>query len=93
MILFRAVDEFSEQQFCSQHELNMYVLRMTGDAKMQIKDILCTVGFPEECLHPQPFRFRGEDEKLDLVRSDENIKREEDQKRVIGCESCGRHRS
>ena len=89
MILFRAVDEFSEQQFCSQHELNMYVLRMTGDAKMQIKDILCTVGFPEECLHPQPFRFRGEDEKLDLVRSE----REEDQKRVIGCESCGRHRS
>lgn len=57
----------TEQQFCNQHQLSMHILRMTGDAKMQLKDILCTVGFPESCMLPQPFNYRGVDEKLDLV--------------------------
>ena len=40
---------------------------MTADAKQQLKDLLCVLGFPEECMHPHPFNFRGIDEQLDLV--------------------------
>ena len=58
----------SEGRFCSEHSLNRSVLRMTSDAKMQLKNLLCDVGFPQECLHPMPFRYRGDDENLDLVR-------------------------
>jgi len=59
--------DMSEGHFCSQHSLNRSVLRMTSDAKMQLKNLLCDVGFPQECLHPMPFRYRGDDENLDLV--------------------------
>ena len=57
----------SEGKFCYDHSLNNSVLRMTSDAKMQLKNLLCDVGFPQECLHPMPFRYRQEDENLDLV--------------------------
>ena len=45
----------------------MSILRMIGDAKFQLKDILCKIGFSDECMHPQPFNYRGADEQLDLV--------------------------
>lgn len=61
------VDEYSEQQFCSAHELNQPILRMISDAKMQLKDILCNIGFPERCMYPQKFNYRGADDQLDLV--------------------------
>lgn len=64
---FRGVDETAEQHFCETHELNMSTLRMTDDAIMQLKDLLCNIGFPEDSLHPQPFNYRGLDEQLDLV--------------------------
>lgn len=57
----------SEGKFCYDHSLNNSVLRMTSDAKMQLKNLLCDVGFPQECLHPIPFRYRQDDENLDLV--------------------------
>ncbi|XP_057317532.1 ATP-dependent RNA helicase A protein-like [Hydractinia symbiolongicarpus] len=63
----RGVDETAEQHFCETHELNMSTLRMTDDAIMQLKDLLCNIGFPEDSLHPQPFNYRGLDEQLDLV--------------------------
>lgn len=63
----RGMDENAERDFCSTHELNLSVLRMTGDAIMQLKDLLCNIGFPEDCLFPQPFTYRGLDEQLDLV--------------------------
>lgn len=49
--------------------MNMSVLRMTYDAKMQLKDLLCEMGFPENCMHPNRFNYRGLDENLDLVRA------------------------
>lgn len=67
------MDQMSEQRFCDTHELNMSVLRMTSDAKMQLKDLLCNIGFPEECLHPMPFTYRGLDENLDLVTALLNV--------------------
>ena len=65
--LFRANGATSEGKFCYDHSLNNSVLRMTSDAKMQLKNLLCDIGFPQECLHPMPFRYREEDENLDLV--------------------------
>lgn len=33
----------------------------------QLRAILLNTGFPEECLLPQAFNFRGPDAKLDVV--------------------------
>lgn len=63
----RGTDELAEEQFCETHQLNMSILRMAYDAKMQLKDILCELGFPEHCMHPAHFNYRGLDENLDLV--------------------------
>jgi len=63
----RDVGEDAEANFCENHQLNMATLRMTSDAKMQLKDLLCNIGFPDECMYPQPFNYSGPDESLDMV--------------------------
>eukprot|EP00795_Rhopilema_esculentum_P010875 gene10875-19698_t len=63
----RSVSEDAEIGFCQSHQLNMSTLRMTSDAKMQLKDLLCNLGFPDDCMHPQPFNYSGPDTALDLV--------------------------
>ncbi|CAH3166121.1 unnamed protein product [Porites evermanni] len=60
-------DESAEYQFCESRQLNMSTLRMTAEAKLQLKDLLCNAGFPDECMHPQPFNYSGPDSKLDMV--------------------------
>lgn len=60
-------DESAEYQFCESRQLNMSTLRMTSEAKLQLKDLLCNAGFPDECMHPQPFNYSGPDSKLDMV--------------------------
>ncbi|XP_078384818.1 ATP-dependent RNA helicase A protein-like [Oculina patagonica] len=60
-------DESAEFHFCDSHQLNMSTLRMTSEAKLQLKDLLCNAGFPDECMHPQPFNYSGPDSKLDMV--------------------------
>lgn len=39
--------EDAEIRFCEHKRLNMPTLRMTWEAKVQLKDILVNVGFPE----------------------------------------------
>lgn len=53
--------------FCEQKSLNMQTLRMTCEAKNQLRDILTNIGFPEESLLPQAFNFMGPDNNLDVV--------------------------
>ena len=53
--------------FCDQKSLNMQTLRMTCEAKNQLRDILTNIGFPEESLLPQSFNFTGPDNQLDVV--------------------------
>ena len=47
----------------------MPTLRVTWEAKNQLKDLLVSAGFPEEVLMPQVFNFYGPDPKLDLIVS------------------------
>ncbi|XP_069497511.1 ATP-dependent RNA helicase A isoform X2 [Ambystoma mexicanum] len=61
--------EDAETRFCEHKRLNMSTLRMTWEAKVQLKDILVNAGFPEECLMTQVFNNTGPDNKLDLVIS------------------------
>ncbi|XP_028409154.1 ATP-dependent RNA helicase A-like [Dendronephthya gigantea] len=63
----RSVDETAEMQFCDSRQLNMATLRMTSEAQLQLKNILCDAGFPQDCMHPQPFNFNGPDSQLDIV--------------------------
>lgn len=42
--------EDAEMQFCERKCLNMQTLRMTHEARNQLKDIMLISGFPEECL-------------------------------------------
>ncbi|CAB4061841.1 unnamed protein product [Lepeophtheirus salmonis] len=42
-------------------------MRVTADAKSQLKDLLIKAGFPEECMIPQCYNFSGPDGKLDVV--------------------------
>lgn len=61
--------EDAEIRFCEHKRLNMATLRMTWEAKVQLKDILVNAGFPEECLMTQVFNNTGPDNKLDVVIS------------------------
>ena len=63
----RGHGESSEMAFCEQKQLQWQILRMTCEAKNQLRDILVNSGFPEECLAPQSFSFNGPDLKLDVV--------------------------
>ncbi|XP_078263717.1 ATP-dependent RNA helicase A isoform X2 [Rhinoraja longicauda] len=61
--------EDAEIRFCEHKRLNMATLRMTWEAKVQLKDILINSGFPEDCLMTQVFNNTGPDNNLDLVIS------------------------
>ncbi|XP_072724009.1 ATP-dependent RNA helicase A isoform X4 [Ciconia boyciana] len=61
--------EEAEKRFCEHKRLSMATLRMTWEAKVQLKDILVNSGFPEECLMTQPFNNTGPDNNLDVVIS------------------------
>uniref|UniRef100_A0A8B9IRK9 RNA helicase n=1 Tax=Amazona collaria TaxID=241587 RepID=A0A8B9IRK9_9PSIT len=61
--------EEAEKRFCEHKRLSMATLRMTWEAKVQLKDILMSSGFPEECLMTQPFNNTGPDNNLDVVIS------------------------
>ncbi|ESO96009.1 hypothetical protein LOTGIDRAFT_116243 [Lottia gigantea] len=63
----RCGGEDNEMYFCDQKSLSMTTLRMTCEAKNQLRDILVNVGFPEESLMPQTFSFTGPDNRLDVV--------------------------
>lgn len=73
--VFQAWDEVrmggedAEIRFCEHKRLNMPTLRMTWEAKVQLKEILVNVGFPEECLMNQLFNTVGPDNNLDVVIS------------------------
>ncbi|XP_029282445.1 ATP-dependent RNA helicase A [Cottoperca gobio] len=58
-----------KERFCEHKRLNMSTLRMTWEAKVQLKDILVNAGFPEECLMTQMFNTVGPDNNLDVVVS------------------------
>ncbi|NXP56147.1 DHX9 helicase, partial [Heliornis fulica] len=61
--------EEAEKRFCEHKRLSMAILRMTWEAKVQLKEILINSGFPEECLMTQPFNNTGPDNNLDVVIS------------------------
>nr|XP_008112926.1 PREDICTED: ATP-dependent RNA helicase A isoform X1 [Anolis carolinensis] len=61
--------ETAEIRFCEHKRLNIATLRMTWEAKVQLKDILVNSGFPEECLATQVFNNTGPDNSLDIVIS------------------------
>ncbi|KAG7157775.1 ATP-dependent RNA helicase A protein-like [Homarus americanus] len=63
----RAGGEDAEIRFCDYKGLSMPTLRVTWEAKNQLKELLVNAGFPEECLLPQSYNFYGPDPKLDLV--------------------------
>lgn len=45
--LLRINGEEAESRFCEHKRLNMSTLRMTWEAKVQLKEILLSAGFPE----------------------------------------------
>eukprot|EP00096_Caligus_rogercresseyi_P013448 TRINITY_DN609_c0_g1_i3.p1 TRINITY_DN609_c0_g1~~TRINITY_DN609_c0_g1_i3.p1 ORF type:complete len:1366 (-),score=340.83 TRINITY_DN609_c0_g1_i3:377-4474(-) len=59
--------EQSEINFCDQKGINMSTMRVTYEAKRQLKDILLQNGFPEECALPVDYNISGMDSKLDIV--------------------------
>lgn len=63
----RVGGEQAEINFCDYKGLSMPTLRVTWEAKNQLKDLLVNAGFPEECLLPHTYNFYGPDPKLDLV--------------------------
>ncbi|XP_058034244.1 ATP-dependent RNA helicase A isoform X2 [Ahaetulla prasina] len=61
--------ENAEIRFCEFKRLNMATLRMTWEAKVQLKEILVNSGFPEDSLMTQVFNNTGPDNNLDVVIS------------------------
>lgn len=46
-VRFRMGGEEAEARFCDHKRLHMSTLRMTWEAKVQLKEILINAGFPE----------------------------------------------
>ncbi|XP_068238169.1 ATP-dependent RNA helicase A protein [Palaemon carinicauda] len=59
--------EDAEINFCDYKGLSMPTLRVTWEAKNQLKDLMVSAGFPEECLLPQSYNFVGPDPKVDVI--------------------------
>ncbi|KAK8766981.1 hypothetical protein V5799_006235 [Amblyomma americanum] len=59
--------EFAESNFCEQFSISMPTLRITYDAKNQIRELLLAAGFPESALAPEVYNFSGVDPKLDVM--------------------------
>ena len=60
--------EAAEMNLCEQRGLNASTLRTTWEAKNQLKGLLTSQGFPEECMGAERrYNFHGEDPQLDTV--------------------------
>jgi ATP-dependent RNA helicase A len=59
--------EESEIRFCDAKMLSMPTLRVTWEAKNQLRDLMNGIGFPEETMCPQVYNYTGPDSKLDMV--------------------------
>ncbi|XP_054273843.1 ATP-dependent RNA helicase A-like isoform X1 [Macrosteles quadrilineatus] len=57
----------AEANFCEHKQLSIPTLRVTWEAKNQLRDLLVSTGFPEEAMIPQAYNFNGLDAKLDMV--------------------------
>ncbi|XP_075220510.1 dosage compensation regulator mle isoform X1 [Lycorma delicatula] len=57
----------AEENFCDHKQLSIPTLRVTWEAKNQLKDLLIAAGFPEESMLAQVYNFSGPDDKLDVV--------------------------
>lgn len=57
--------ETAEKEFCERKALNIQTMRMTYEARNQLKDIMLYSGFPEECLY--------ENKKYDIFNNDPNL--------------------
>ena len=61
--------EDAEKDFCERKCLNMSTMRMTFEARNQLKDIMLLSGFPEDCLSEISFDSNNKDRNLDIVSS------------------------
>lgn len=63
----RVGGEQAEISYCDHKGLSVPTLRVTWEAKNQLRDLLVSCGFPEETLSPQMYNYSGSDAKLDMV--------------------------
>ncbi|KAJ9594119.1 hypothetical protein L9F63_014435 [Diploptera punctata] len=60
--------EQAELAFCDHKMLSLPTLRVTWEAKNQLRELLQSIGFPEETMVPTVFNYQGgPDPKLDMV--------------------------
>uniref|UniRef100_A0A914VHA8 RNA helicase n=1 Tax=Plectus sambesii TaxID=2011161 RepID=A0A914VHA8_9BILA len=59
----------AEMHFCEMKSLNPMTLRMTWEAKTQLRDLLVGAGFPEHSLAPVMLTNQGPDPNVDLLLS------------------------
>ncbi|KAL1423814.1 hypothetical protein MTO96_003731 [Rhipicephalus appendiculatus] len=59
--------EYAEGSFCEQFSISMPTLRITYDAKNQLRELLMSADFPEAALAPDAYNFGGRDPKLDMI--------------------------
>ncbi|CAF4289212.1 unnamed protein product, partial [Rotaria sp. Silwood2] len=61
--------ERGEMDYCDRKCLNLSTMRMTYEARNQLRDIMLMSSFPEECLSSQWFDVEQPHSKLDIVIS------------------------
>ncbi|KAF6198544.1 hypothetical protein GE061_008292 [Apolygus lucorum] len=57
----------AEEFFCESKQVSQPTLKVTADAKTQLRELLMSCGFSEECLLPMFYNFNGEDPNLDMI--------------------------
>ncbi|XP_066965317.1 ATP-dependent RNA helicase A protein-like isoform X3 [Macrobrachium rosenbergii] len=63
----RVSGEDAEINFCDYKGLSMPSLRVTWEAKNQLKELMVAAGFPKECLLPQTYNFVDPDPQVDVL--------------------------
>lgn len=63
----REKGEDAEIKFCDWKGLQLSTMRVTCEAKYQLRSILVGLGFPEECFEQRLWEARGLDPRLDSV--------------------------
>ncbi|KAL7305669.1 hypothetical protein TKK_0001926 [Trichogramma kaykai] len=64
----RASGEYAENAFCESKNVSLPTLRVTWEAKNQLKSLLVSAGFPEETMCPIPLNYQaGCDTRLDII--------------------------
>ncbi|KAG1682493.1 ATP-dependent RNA helicase A protein [Nymphon striatum] len=57
----------AEERFCEEKSLNMQTFVVVHDARNQLKEVLTSIGFPEDISYAQRYDYNRQDSRVDMI--------------------------